>query len=77
MYIMGISLDDPLIQIGLFFAGWIIVTGISTFFGYSSDAYGIYMAFIGFMILTSLILPNSINIAGPISDVRSDDSSNS
>ena len=66
MYIMGVSLNDPLIQIGLFFAGWIIVTGISTFFGYSSNDYGIYMAFIGFMILTSLILPDPINIGGPI-----------
>ena len=64
---MAFSFNDPIIQLGLFICAYIIVTGVCTYFGYSSDQYGIYMAFTAFILSVVMILPNPIQIGvGPV-----------
>ncbi len=59
---MAFSFNDPIIQLGLFICADIIVTGVCTYFGYSSDQYGIYMAFTAFILSVVMILPDPIQI---------------
>jgi len=75
---MAVSFNDPLVQLGLFICAYIIVTGVCSYFGYSSDQYGIYMTFTAFMLSVIMILPDPINfgdtfntIIEPLTDVTS------
>ena len=61
MLYMAVSFNDPLVQLGLFICAYIIVTGVCSYFGYSSDQYGIYMTFTAFMLSVIMILPDPIN----------------
>ena len=61
MLYMAFSFNDPIIQLGLFICAYIIVTGVCSYFGYSSDQYGIYIAFTTFMLSFVMILPDPIN----------------
>jgi len=61
MLYMAVSFNDPLVQLGLFICAYIIVTGVCSYFGYSSDQYGIYMTFTAFMLSVIMILPAPIN----------------
>ena len=62
MLYMAFSFNDPLVQLGLFICAYIIVTGVCSYFGYSSDQYGIYMAFTAFILSVVMILPGPIQI---------------
>ena len=69
MLYMAFSFNDPIIQLGLFICAYIIVSGVCSYFGYSSDQYGIYIAFTAFMLSVVMILPNPIQIGvGPVVD---------
>jgi hypothetical protein len=59
---MAFSFNDPIVQLGLFICAYIIVTGVCSYFGYSSDQYGIYMAFTAFILSVVMILPDPIQI---------------
>jgi len=61
MLYMAFSFNDPIVQLGLFICAYIIVTGVCSYFGYSSDQYGIYMAFTAFILSVVMILPDPIN----------------
>ncbi len=54
---------DPILQIAIFIITYIIITGILTFFNYNIGAIGIYMAYLGFIIISIMILPDPINIS--------------
>ena len=62
MLYMAFSFNDPIVQLGLFICAYIIVTGVCSYFGYSSDQYGIYMAFTAFILSVVMILPGPIQI---------------
>jgi uncharacterized membrane protein len=66
---MAFSFNDPIIQLGLFICAYIIVTGVCTYFGYSSDQYGIYMAFTAFILSVVMILPDPIQIGNNLPDL--------
>jgi hypothetical protein len=65
---MAFSFNDPIIQLGLFICAYIIVTGVCTYFGYSSDQYGIYMAFTAFILSVVMILPDPIQIGNNLNN---------
>ena len=52
-------LKDPLVKIGAFIIMYIIVSGL---WANQIKAWGIYMAFLAFMLIVSMIIPDSIDI---------------
>lgn len=61
-------LKDPLVKIGAFIIMYIILSGL---WASEINAWGIYMAFLAFMLLVSMIMPESMDITsimnpGPI-----------
>ena len=61
-------LKDPLVKIGAFIIMYIILSGL---WAAEINAWGIYMAFLAFMLLVSMIMPESMDITsimnpGPI-----------
>ena len=61
-------LKDPLVKIGAFIIMYIILSGL---WAAEINAWGIYMAFLAFMLLVSIIMPESMDItsimnSGPI-----------
>lgn len=71
MLYMAFSFNDPIVQLGLFICAYIIVTGVCSYFGYSSDQYGIYMAFTAFILSVVMILPNPIQIGNNLNAAAS------
>ena len=55
-------LKDPLVKIGAFIIMYIIVSGL---WADQIKAWGIYMAFLAFMLVVSMIIPDSIDISSP------------
>ena len=53
-------LKDPLVKIGAFIIMYIILSGL---WGEHIKAWGIYMAFLAFMLIVSMIIPESIDIS--------------
>ena len=45
--------------------GYLLITGICNYAGYSTDAYGIYLAFIVFIAISYMMLPGSFDISLP------------
>ena len=69
MLYMAVFFNDPLVQLGLFICAYIIVTGVCSYFGYSSDQYGIYIAFTAFMISVIMILPDPIKLVNTFNTI--------
>jgi len=67
---MGISLNDPVVKIGLLISTYIIVAGVCTYFGYSTSEYAIYIAFLTFMVINTMVLPDIISITGLVSGLK-------
>lgn len=50
---------DNIFLIAIFIIIYIIITGILTFFDYNIGSIGIYIAYLGFIIISLMILPEA------------------
>ena len=55
-------MEDNVFLISMFIIIYIFITGILTFFDYNIGSIAIYMAYLGFIIVSYMILPDAIKI---------------
>ena len=59
---------DNIFLIAIFIIIYIIITGILTFFDYNIGSIGIYIAYLGFIIISLMILPETPVIGGTVAN---------
>ena len=55
-------MEDNVFLISMFIIIYIFITGIITFFDYNIGSIGIYIAYLGFIIISLMILPEAPTI---------------